>query len=133
MGIFGKLMRRLSEDADVRRVAEVGRWALEIEGVIPIGQAEPRAMVKVAGVVERLRVRPQMGVPAIEAVLADGTGTCTAVWMGRRSIKGLELGRRMVIDGRLAVKDGDLQIMNPTYEFADQRVIEERMRRKKDD
>lgn len=133
MGIFGKFFKRLSEDADVRRVAEVGRWALEIPGVVPIGQAAPRDMVKVAGVVDRLRVRPQKGVPAIEAVLVDGTGMCTAVWLGRRSIKGLELGRRMVIEGRLAVKDGDLQIMNPTYEFADQRTIEERMRRKKDD
>lgn len=133
MGIFGKFFKRLSEDADVRRFEEVGRWANEIAGVVPIGVAEPRALVKVAGVVERLRVRPQKGVPAIEAVLVDGTGTCTAVWMGRRSIKGLELGRRMVIEGRLAQKDGDLQIMNPTYEFADQRLIEERMRRKKGD
>lgn len=132
MGIFGKLFRRLAEDAESMRVAEVGRWAQEIPGVVPIGEAEPRAEVKVAGVVDRLRVRPQKGVPAIEAVLADGTGMCTAVWLGRRSIKGLELGRRMVIEGRLAVKDGDRQIMNPSYEFADQRMIEERMRRKRD-
>ncbi|HEX9697726.1 MAG TPA: OB-fold nucleic acid binding domain-containing protein [Actinomycetota bacterium] len=130
MGIFRKMFGRLSEDAESVRVAEVGRWAKEIPGVVAIGDAEPRAEVKVAGVVERLRVRPQKGVPAIEAVLVDGTGMCTAVWLGRRSIKGLELGRRMVIEGRLALKDGDRQIMNPTFEFADQRVIEERMRRK---
>ncbi|HVL89438.1 MAG TPA: OB-fold nucleic acid binding domain-containing protein [Actinomycetota bacterium] len=132
MGIFERFFRRLAVDAESIRVAEVGRWAQEIPGVVSIGEAEPRAEVKVAGVVERLRVRPQKGVPAIEAVLVDGTGMCTAVWLGRRSIKGLELGRRMVIEGRLAVKDGDRQIMNPTFEFADQRVIEERMKRKKD-
>lgn len=131
MGLFGKLFRRLSEEAGERRVADVARWALEIPGVVAIGAAAPREVVKVAGVVDRLRIRPQKGVPAIEATIDDGTGVCTAIWLGRRSIKGLVLGRRMVIEGRLAVKDGDLQIMNPAYEFADQRTIDERLKRKR--
>ncbi len=130
MGLLNRLFGRLSVDEGGLRVAEVGRWAREIPGVTPIGETQPRSVVKVAGVVGRLRIRPQKGVPAIEATLDDGTGTCTAVWLGRRSIKGLTLGRRMVLNGRLAEKDGDLQIMNPMYEFADQRTIEERLKRK---
>lgn len=130
MGIFGKLFKGLTVDESERRVAEVGRWAREIPGVISIGSVTARDVVKVAGVVERLRLRPQRGVPAIEATLNDGTGVCTAVWMGRRSMRGLTLGRRMVIEGRLASKDGDYQIMNPTFEFADQRHIEEFSKRK---
>lgn len=128
MGL-SRWFRGLREDQSVQRAADAGRWGLAIPGVVPIVRATPRELVKVAGVVTRLRVRPQRGVPAIEATIDDGTGICTATWLGRRSIKGLTLGRRMVIGGRLADKDGDLQIMNPTYEFADQRLIEERGKR----
>ncbi|MGH2830197.1 MAG: OB-fold nucleic acid binding domain-containing protein, partial [Actinomycetota bacterium] len=130
---LSRWFRRLREDETSRRASDAGRWGLEIPGVVPISTADPRTLVKVAGVVDRLRVRPQKGVPAIEATIDDGSGTCTAVWLGRRSIKGLTLGRRMVIEGRLAEREGDLQIMNPTYEFADQRTIEERLRRKDPD
>ena len=94
-------------------------WCKKVAGATPINQAEPRQVATIAGEVERLRIRPEHGVRAIEATLADGSGSITAVWLGRRSIKGLALGRRMVIGGRLAEKDGQRAIMNPTYEFAD--------------
>ncbi|MHB8513050.1 MAG: OB-fold nucleic acid binding domain-containing protein [Actinomycetota bacterium] len=83
----------------------------------PISKIAARDLVTVAGKVERLRIRPQKGAPAIEATIADGTGRCTAVWMGRRSIKGLTLGSRMIIEGRVALKDNCYQILNPTFEL----------------
>lgn len=129
MGVFSKMFRGLSADEGELRIAEAGRWAAETPGVTPIGHAVTRQVVKVGGVVERLRIRPQKGVPAIEAMLSDGTGTCTAVWLGRRSIKGLTLGRRMLIEGRLAERDGERAIMNPAFEFADHRQIEARLKK----
>lgn len=120
----------MSQDEGVRRVAEVQVWTRDVPGVKMIGSVTARDVVKVAGIVDRLRIRPQNGVPAIEATIVDGTGICTAVWLGRRSIKGLTLGRRIVLEGRLAQKDGEYQIMNPAFEFADQRLIEELKRRK---
>lgn len=131
MGL-SRWFRRLSEDESIRRLEDAGKWGLEVPGVVPIVRALPRQNVKLAGVVVGLRIRPQQGVPAIEATLDDGTGVCTAVWLGRRSIKGLTLGRRMVIQGRLAEKDGDVSIMNPSFEFADQKLIEDRRLRRPD-
>ncbi|MFN2613737.1 MAG: OB-fold nucleic acid binding domain-containing protein [Actinomycetota bacterium] len=83
-----------------------------------ISDAKPREIARIAGVVETLRVRPREGVSAIEAAVSDGTGTVTAVWLGRRTIPGLQLGVRMVLRGRLGGGAENLQLMNPEYEFA---------------
>jgi hypothetical protein len=74
--------------------------------------------VKVAGVVRRITVRPVEGLEALEAVLWDGTGEVIAVWLGRRSIPGLALGSRIVVDGVLGRERGRPRIVNPTFEFA---------------
>ncbi len=74
--------------------------------------------MKVAGVVRRITIRPVEGLEALEAVLWDGTGEITAVWLGRRSIPGLVLGSRIVIDGVLGIERGRPKIVNPMFEFA---------------
>jgi hypothetical protein len=38
--------------------------------------------------------------------------------MGRRSIPGLTLGTRIVVEGVMAEKRGGLKMVNPTFEFA---------------
>ena len=77
-----------------------------------------RARVKVAGVVRRITIRPVEGFEALEAVLWDGTGEVSAVWLGRKAIRGLALGSRVVIDGVLGKDRERPKIVNPTFEFA---------------
>jgi hypothetical protein len=40
------------------------------------------------------------------------------VWMGRRSIPGLGLGTRVVVEGMLAEHRGERRLVNPSFEFS---------------
>ena len=117
-GFFKRFFRRFSVDETDRRAATIRDWAEHVEGCTLVRDTKPREVATIAGVVESLRVRPREGVSAIEATVSDGTGTVTAVWLGRRTIPGLQLGVRMVLRGRLGGTPESLQLMNPQYEFA---------------
>ena len=113
-----RLFKRFSVDESARRADSIREWASAVPGATPIVNARPRTTVRIAGVVEGLRVRPREGVPAIEAVLTDGTGTVTATWLGRRTVPGLMLGCRLVLEGMLGGRPPDsLQLMNPSFDF----------------
>src|SRR5438874_10690251 len=115
-----RFFKRFGQDESERRADRIREWASSIPGTISIVDATPRSVARIAGVVEGLRVRPREGVPAIEAVIGDGTGQVTAVWLGRRQISGLTLGARIVVEGRLGGEPLRLQLMNPVTEFAPQ-------------
>src|SRR5437667_494327 len=115
-----RFFKRFSQDESERRAEIIRAWAEAQPGVTLIRDVIPRSVARIAGVVEGLRVRPREGVPAIEAVIQDGTGQVTAVWLGRRQISGLTLGARVVVEGRLAGDQMRLQMMNPKTEFAPQ-------------
>lgn len=118
MSRLSRFFKRFSQDeADVRAGA-IREWARAVPGAVPIDGVAPRTVVLIAGVVEAIRVRPREGVQAVEAVVTDGSGTVTAVWLGRRSLPGLSLGRRMILEGRFGGSAGQLQVVNPRYEFA---------------
>lgn len=96
--------------------AELGRVALE--GVIPIGQVEWRAKVKVAGRVKALRVQPwSEKIQSLELTLIDGTGGLTVVFLGRRHIGGVRLGSRLVVEGTVAETRKQLALLNPAYQL----------------
>ena len=74
--------------------------------------------MKLAGVVRRISVRPVKGFDAFEVVLTDGTGDAAALWIGRRSIPGVTLGSRLVVEGMLGEGEpGQKRIVNPAFEF----------------
>jgi hypothetical protein len=50
-------------------------------------------------------------------VLGDGSGHVTLVWLGRSSIRAVEEGRRIRVQGRLAELKGRRVIYNPDYEL----------------
>ena len=108
----------MSETDEERLAEEVRSWAASIPGTVRIVEAKPRERVKLAGVVRRITIRPVEGFEALETMLWDGTGEVSALWLGRRSIQGLHLGSRLVIEGVLG-RDHDVpRIVNPTFEFA---------------
>jgi hypothetical protein len=118
MGFFKRAFGKFSQDEGERRAAGVREWAAALEGVTLIADVKPRSVARIAGIVEGIRVRPREGVPAIEAVVTDGSGSVTAVWLGRRLLPGLQLGRKLTLEGRLGGDPRNMQIMNPLYEFA---------------
>ena len=76
-----------------------------------------RGRVKIAGVIERITVFPMQDHESLEAVVSDGTGQVTIVFMGRREIGGLSLGTRVVVEGVLGEQRGAVQIMDRWLEF----------------
>src|SRR5687767_6028549 len=113
-----RLFKRLAREEHDYRADGIRAWAEGVPGATLISACEPRSITRIAGVVEGVRVRPREGVQTFEAVRSDGSGMVTAVWLGRRSIPGLTIGSRLVIEGRLGGVPPKLQMMNPTYEFA---------------
>jgi hypothetical protein len=55
--------------------------------------------------------------PTLEAELFDGTDGITLVWLGRRRITGIEPGRTIKVQGRIALRDGHKVLYNPYYEL----------------
>lgn len=113
----GAWFRRLTTDED----------EVEAETLSSAVQAEPEACAagtcrqgeKVA-LVGRLRcvdLRPAESIPALTAELYDGTDAVRLIWVGRRSIRGIEPGRTIKVRGRIGVRGGDKIMYNPEYEL----------------
>jgi RecJ-like exonuclease len=74
-------------------------------------------MVRVEGQVRTLQVRPWADVPTLECGLVDDTGGVRVVFLGRRSIPGIDIGTRMRVEGRVGESRGRLAVLNPDYEL----------------
>jgi RecG-like helicase len=74
-----------------------------------------RQRVKLAGRIHALRVQPWSGQPTLECTVTDGTGKITVVFLGRRQIAGVEPGARIVVEGIVGVRRGQLVMLNPEY------------------
>ena len=116
---FRKLLQRLTtSDADLDR-ERLRQFCSDVPGVTPIGDAEPRQEITVAGEISSMRIVPRAGTPSLEATVNDGSGSLVVVWTGRRKIPGVSPGKRLVLSGRGAPQgaNGRLTVLNPRYEL----------------
>ena len=119
MGFLNRIFGRLTESDEARLAEETRSWACTVPGTVPIAEAPLRKPVKVAGVVRRITVLPMEGNESLEAVISDGTGEMTVVFMGRRALSGLNLGTRVVVQGVGGrQRDGTVRMVNPKFEFS---------------
>ena len=87
-------------------------------GAEAISQLQWRTRAKVAGRLKSVRVQPLADVPTLECVLVDGSGEAiTLVFLGRRSIAGLQSGTQLVAEGMVGKHRGKLAMINPAYEL----------------
>ncbi|MGL4172460.1 MAG: OB-fold nucleic acid binding domain-containing protein [Actinomycetota bacterium] len=110
------LLHRISRSDEVVE-AEALRSHAERLGGTPILELPDRQVAQVCGTLRTVTLRPRGGVPALVAELYDGSGTLAVVWLGRRMISGVEPGRRMRIRGRVAHREGQPIVFNPSYEL----------------
>jgi hypothetical protein len=100
-------------------VAELDRTRLQDRcrglDVTPINETPRRVPVRVGGEVKRVIVAPRNGVPNLEVMVGDGTGSITAVFAGRRRIAGLDHGRTIVLEGVIVDLVDRPVIYNPAY------------------
>jgi hypothetical protein len=74
-------------------------------------------VVDVTGTLRTVTLRPRGTSLTMEADLWDGTGHLTLIWLGRREIRGIRPGRRVVVHGRVARMGSDRVMYNPSYEL----------------
>ncbi len=60
-------------------------------------------------------IAPRNGVPTLEVMIGDGSGTCTAVFTGRRTLGGIAHGRSVLLEGVAYEEHGRRVILNPAY------------------
>jgi amino acid transporter len=97
--------------------APVAVAAPVIAGTVSISTVRWRQRVRIAGTIRSTRVQPSGGVPSLECVLSDATGSMSVVFLGRRQIAGLDIGRRVIAEGMAGSHNDRLAILNPTYEL----------------
>jgi RecG-like helicase len=114
-------LHRLTQTDQERLAEELRAWAEGVPGTVRIADLPLRQRARVAGMVRRITVRPVEGFEALEVVLTDGTGELAARWLGRRSIPGLVLGSRLVVEGVAGRDQSMLRMVNPTFEFVEVR------------
>lgn len=85
-----------------------------------IASCAPGEKVTVEGVLRSVSLVPRSHAPVVEAELDDGTGIITVAWLGRRTIHGIDAGRRIVVCGRLTCNTEKPTIYNPRYELRPQ-------------
>jgi len=74
-----------------------------------------RELVRLRGTVVVVTLNPRGVNRWLEAVLSDGSGEVTLVWMGRRVLRGVEAGAVLEVEGRLTLSEGRRTIFNPKY------------------
>jgi hypothetical protein len=87
------------------------------EDVTPIGEIEWRKRSKVHGRVTSISTAPRGSAPMLQVEVWDQTGGVTLSFLGRREIAGLEVGMEMRAEGMVGEEEGELTILNPSYEL----------------
>jgi len=117
MRTLRRFLDRLTETDEARLSAEIREWADSVPGSVRIASAPMRERVKIAGIIRRLTVLPMKDNESLEAHVSDGTGEVVIRFMGRRTIVGLGLGTKIVVEGVLGEQHGILQMLNPQLEL----------------
>jgi amino acid transporter len=87
------------------------------DDVTPIASIEWRKRSKVHGRVTSISTAPRGSAPMLQVEVWDETGGITLNFLGRREIAGLEVGLEMRAEGMVGEEDGQLTILNPSYEL----------------
>jgi len=111
--LMARLRRWAAPDAEVEE-SEL-RTSAASEGCTDVGRCHAGDQAVVLGIVRSITVEPSSGLPRLEAVISDGTGSMRLVWLGRRRIRGIEPGRRLRVAGRVNASQEELVLYNPRY------------------
>jgi amino acid transporter len=109
--------QRLAEREAAKPSFDRAAFGEQGRGTIPIGEAQWRNRVRVAGKIRSVRVQPRAGTSNLECVLADGSGKILLVFQGRRRIPGVQPGARLVVEGMVGDWGHHQAILNPDYEL----------------
>ena len=111
-----RFFERLTASEEELQAQELQRDSAKC-GAVPAGQCSRGQVVSVSGRLRTVAYTPRTNLPTLEADLYDGSDVVTLVFLGRRSIPGIEPGRQLTARGRIAIRDDRKVIYNPYYEL----------------
>jgi RecG-like helicase len=88
-----------------------------VENITPIGKIIWRKRAHVQGRVNSIKSAPSDSSPLVEVEMWDESGGVTLQFLGRREITGLEVGSQLKAEGMVGEDNGQLIILNPSYEI----------------
>ena len=119
-GTRGRVLHRLGERL-TKSVTQIEADELKQDsermGCTAMCDLQDRQEAVVAGTVRAVTLRPRVNVPALVVDLYDGSRTINLVWLGRRTIGGVEPGTYLRATGRVTYTRGIPTIFNPAYEI----------------
>jgi hypothetical protein len=86
-------------------------------GCTPMCDLADRQEATVSGTVRAVTLRPRVNVPALVVDLYDGSRSINLIWLGRRTIGGIQPGAYLRARGRVTYSRGIPTIFNPSYEI----------------
>jgi RecG-like helicase len=113
---FARLSERLTKSVTQIEADELQEDAARM-GCTPMSELVDRQEATVSGTVRAITLRPRVNVPALVVDLYDGSRTINLVWLGRRTIGGIEPGTKLRASGRVTMTRGTPTIFNPAYEI----------------
>ncbi len=116
MSTITRILDRLGRDQAQLEADEVARECAK-PGCRQIASLTQREVAQVTGVVHSMAVPPRDHRPEVRVELYDGSGILELVWLGRRSIRGIETGTYLTVSGRVACEDDRLVMYNPAYDL----------------
>ncbi len=114
--VLSRLTERLSRTEEQMDADELQRDSTRM-GAAPISTLADRQEAVVCGTVRCVTLRPRTNVPALVVEVWDGSKTLNLVWLGRRTIGGIEPGTYLKARGRVCYRGGTPVIFNPAYEI----------------
>jgi amino acid transporter len=105
-------VRRL-EDSPIE-TAETSHYA---ESIQPIAATKWRHRAHIRGHVTNIKTAPASSSPHVDIEVWDASGGITLQFIGRREITGVEVGSTICAEGMVGETDGNLVILNPSYEI----------------
>lgn len=84
---------------------------------VPMRSMKPRLRVVVEGKVLYVEVGSHDAPATLTARIVDGTGTLDCVFLGRRTIPGIEPGARVRVEGVVTQLREGPAVFNPRYEL----------------
>jgi amino acid transporter len=86
-------------------------------GVTMISAVTHNGKVTVEGRVHSLEIRPVEHSCVLACLVTDGTGEITALFYGRTHIPGVATGSKILLRGRVGVRETGAVMVNPAYEL----------------
>jgi len=93
--------------------------ALTVTEITPIGSLRWRTRAHVSGHVRSMRIQPWGNIPSLECLVVDESGGVLLVFIGRRKVAGIELGRGLAAEGMVGQSRGYMAILSPEVELLD--------------